>query len=153
MASRTALALLQPGSNHCGRVQLWICSMKFYAPFGFGGVLSCGLTHTAVIPLDLVKCHKQVGPQKYKGERQLVCLDSQLHFKRMVFVVWLKDGSDLHQLLYAGLLKFGFYEPLKSRIATRLERRTPISGAHHIFGCLYQHWSFCWHCPGSYGSC
>jgi len=26
----------------------------FFALCGFGGVLSCGLTHTAVVPLDLV---------------------------------------------------------------------------------------------------
>ncbi|KAB0338746.1 hypothetical protein FD755_025164 [Muntiacus reevesi] len=31
-------------------------SAKFYALCGFGGVFSCGLTHTAVVPLDLVKC-------------------------------------------------------------------------------------------------
>ena len=35
-------------------------SAKFYALCGFGGVLSCGLTHTAVVPLDLVKCRIQV---------------------------------------------------------------------------------------------
>lgn len=35
-------------------------SMKYYALCGFGGVLSCGLTHTAVVPLDLVKCRMQV---------------------------------------------------------------------------------------------
>uniref|UniRef100_A0A7N5KMQ0 Phosphate carrier protein, mitochondrial n=1 Tax=Ailuropoda melanoleuca TaxID=9646 RepID=A0A7N5KMQ0_AILME len=34
-------------------------SLKFYALCGFGGVLSCGLTHTAVVPLDLVKCRIQ----------------------------------------------------------------------------------------------
>ncbi|KAB0380753.1 hypothetical protein FD755_008537 [Muntiacus reevesi] len=39
-------------------------SVKFYALCGFGGVLSCGLTHTAVVPLDLVKCRMQVDPQK-----------------------------------------------------------------------------------------
>ena len=35
-------------------------SAKFYALCGFGGVLSCGLTHTAVVHLDLVKCRMQV---------------------------------------------------------------------------------------------
>ena len=35
-------------------------SMKYYAYCGFGGVLSCGLTHTAVVPLDVVKCRVQV---------------------------------------------------------------------------------------------
>ena len=34
--------------------------MKYYALCGFGGILSCGLTHTAVVPLDLVKCRIQV---------------------------------------------------------------------------------------------
>jgi solute carrier family 25 phosphate transporter 3 len=33
----------------------------------FGGILSCGLTHTAVVPLDVVKCKMQVFPEKYKG--------------------------------------------------------------------------------------
>lgn len=40
---------------------------KYYALCGFGGLLSCGLTHTAVVPLDLVKCRIQVDPAKYKG--------------------------------------------------------------------------------------
>lgn len=36
-------------------------SNKYYALCGLGGVLSCGLTHTMVTPLDLVKCRLQVG--------------------------------------------------------------------------------------------
>lgn len=35
-------------------------SAKYYALCGFGGILSCGITHTAVVPLDLVKCRLQV---------------------------------------------------------------------------------------------
>ena len=42
-------------------------SAKYYALCGFGGILSCGLTHTAVVPLDLVKCRIQVEPQKYRN--------------------------------------------------------------------------------------
>lgn len=34
--------------------------MKYFALCGFGGILSCGITHTAVVPLDLVKCRIQV---------------------------------------------------------------------------------------------
>jgi solute carrier family 25 phosphate transporter 3 len=34
---------------------------------GIGGILSCGLTHTFVVPMDLVKCRMQVDPAKYKG--------------------------------------------------------------------------------------
>ena len=42
-------------------------SGKYFALCGFGGILSCGTTHTAVVPLDLVKCRIQVDPAKYGG--------------------------------------------------------------------------------------
>lgn len=37
-------------------------SQKYLILCGFGGILSCGTTHTAVVPLDLVKCRMQVCP-------------------------------------------------------------------------------------------
>lgn len=41
-----------------GKIAMY--SPTFYAACTFGGILSCGLTHTAVTPLDLVKCNMQV---------------------------------------------------------------------------------------------
>ena len=35
-------------------------SAKYFAICGLGGILSCGITHTALVPLDLVKCRIQV---------------------------------------------------------------------------------------------
>jgi len=35
-------------------------STTYYAYCGLGGLLSCGITHTMVTPLDLVKCRLQV---------------------------------------------------------------------------------------------
>jgi hypothetical protein len=35
-------------------------SGQYYALCGFAGILSCGVTHTAIVPLDLVKCRIQV---------------------------------------------------------------------------------------------
>lgn len=35
-------------------------SAKYFAMCGLGGILSCGLTHTAMVPVDLVKCRVQV---------------------------------------------------------------------------------------------
>jgi solute carrier family 25 phosphate transporter 3 len=32
-----------------------------------GGILSCGITHTVVCPLDIVKVRKQVNPKMYKS--------------------------------------------------------------------------------------
>lgn len=40
---------------------------KYYALCAIGGILACGPTHTAVVPLDLVKCRMQVDPAKYKN--------------------------------------------------------------------------------------
>lgn len=45
-------------------------SAKYYAACTFGGLLACGLTHTAVTPLDLVKCRRQVDSKLYKGNFQ-----------------------------------------------------------------------------------
>ncbi|KAE8697331.1 Phosphate carrier protein [Hibiscus syriacus] len=42
-------------------------SPAFYGACTMGGILSCGLTHTAVTPLDLVKCNMQIDPAKYKS--------------------------------------------------------------------------------------
>ena len=42
-------------------------STKFFALCGVGGILSCGTTHTFVVPLDLVKCRLQVDQAKYKN--------------------------------------------------------------------------------------
>ena len=44
-------------------------SAKYYAICGFGGILSCGLTHTAVVPLDLVKCRIQVRTSRWSRPR------------------------------------------------------------------------------------
>jgi len=85
-------------------------SMKYYALCGFGGVLSCGLTHTAVVPLDLVKCRIQVDSAKYKN---IVT----------GFKVTLSEGGAKGLALgwaptffgysMQGLGKFGFYEVFK----------------------------------------
>ncbi len=33
---------------------------SYYAKCMAGGVMACGITHTAVVTLDLLKCRKQV---------------------------------------------------------------------------------------------
>jgi solute carrier family 25 phosphate transporter 3 len=42
-------------------------SAEYYAACTVGGILSCGLTHMAVTPLDVVKCNMQTDPGKYKS--------------------------------------------------------------------------------------
>ena len=35
--------------------------LSYYKKCMMGGILSCGITHTIVCPLDIVKCRMQVG--------------------------------------------------------------------------------------------
>jgi solute carrier family 25 phosphate transporter 3 len=50
--------------DKAGKIELY--SAKYYAACTFGGIMACGLTHTAVTPLDLVKCRRQVDSKMYK---------------------------------------------------------------------------------------
>jgi len=85
-------------------------SAKYYALCGFGGVLSCGITHTAVTPLDLVKCRLQVNSAKYQnlfnGFRVTVAEEG---------IKGLARGWAPTMMGYSiqGLGKFGFYEVFK----------------------------------------
>jgi len=85
-------------------------SGKYFALCAFGGVLSCGITHTAVTPLDLVKCRLQVNKDKYKtlGNGFKVTLAEQ--GARGLFLGWAPTciGYSMQ-----GLCKFGFYEVFK----------------------------------------
>jgi len=41
--------------------------LSYYAKCMIGGNLACGLTHTAIVTLDLIKCQRQVYPDKYSS--------------------------------------------------------------------------------------
>lgn len=56
---------IQAADANTGEVEFG--STQFYALCGLGGILSCGSTHTFVVPLDLVKCRLQVDQAKYKN--------------------------------------------------------------------------------------
>lgn len=76
-----------------------------------GGILSCGITHTAVTPLDLVKCRLQTNAEKYKsvGNGFKVTLAEE-------GVRGLGRGWAPTAIGYSlqGLGKFGFYELFKN---------------------------------------
>ncbi|CAH8457762.1 unnamed protein product [Schistosoma rodhaini] len=83
---------------------------KYYALCGLGGVLSCGLTHTGVVPLDLVKCRLQVDRAKYKNITH--------GFKTTVAEEGIRGlGKGWAPTFFGyslqGLGKFGFYEVFK----------------------------------------
>lgn len=48
-----------------GKIKMF--SPAYYAACTVGGSLCCWITHTAVTPLDVVKCNMQIDPAKYKS--------------------------------------------------------------------------------------
>ena len=86
-------------------------SLEYYAKCAFGGALSCGLTHTAVVPLDLVKCRIQVDPAKYKSIVTGFKVSVAEEGARGLAKGW---APTLIGYSIQGLGKFGFYELFKS---------------------------------------
>jgi len=86
-------------------------SGKYYALCGLGGVLSCGITHTAVTPLDLVKCRLQVNKEKYKSLGNGFKLTVAEQGARGLFLGWAPTAVGYSM---QGLCKFGFYEVFKN---------------------------------------
>ncbi|XP_054272449.1 phosphate carrier protein, mitochondrial-like [Macrosteles quadrilineatus] len=85
-------------------------SSKYLALCGLGGILSCGLTHTMVVPLDLVKCRLQVDPVKYKS----VVNGFKVTVAEEGFKALAKGWAPTFFGYSAqGLCKFGFYEYFK----------------------------------------
>lgn len=85
-------------------------STQYFVYCGIGGIISCGTTHTMVVPLDLVKCRLQVDAAKYKsvfnGFRVTLAEDG---------VKGLSKGWSPTFIGYSlqGLCKFGLYEVFK----------------------------------------
>merc|ERR1719434_131461 len=98
-------AALEPGAS-CE-----FGSPKYYALCGFGGLLSCGLTHTAVTPLDLVKCRLQVNKEKYKSLGNGFKVTVADGGTRALFLGWAPTAIGYSM---QGICKFGFYEFFKN---------------------------------------
>lgn len=86
-------------------------SPMYFAACSLGGILSCGLTHTAVTPVDLVKCNKQSNP----------ALFNKSVFGNMKIIMDAKGPMGLTRgwsptlvgYCFQGLGKFGLYEVFK----------------------------------------
>ncbi|XP_057330649.1 phosphate carrier protein, mitochondrial [Microplitis mediator] len=86
------------GSNH------------YFVLCGLGGILSCGLTHTMVTPLDLVKCRIQVDPDKYKNVVTGFKVSLQESGMKGLARGW---APTFFGYSMQGMFKFGLYEVFK----------------------------------------
>ncbi|KAI9120477.1 hypothetical protein K1719_007510 [Acacia pycnantha] len=58
-------SFMTPAPSEPGKIEMY--SPVYFVTCTVGGILSCGLTHMAATPLDLVKCNMQIDPTKYKS--------------------------------------------------------------------------------------
>jgi len=91
---------------------------SFFAYCGIGGILSCGITHTAVTPIDLVKCNAQANPKEFTGSFQgfkKIFSGEAASLGHKSGIVGLFKGWGPTAVGYSvqGLCKFGFYEFFK----------------------------------------
>ena len=83
---------------------------KYYALCGYAGILSCGITHTALTPLDMVKCRIQTNPGKYTGIFQGFKVSMAEGGVKGLARGWAPTAFGYSA---QGLGKFGFYEVFK----------------------------------------
>ncbi|KYN95134.1 mitochondrial phosphate carrier protein [Plasmodium reichenowi] len=85
-------------------------NLSYYSKCMFGGILSCGLTHTVITPLDVTKCRIQTYPNIYKNLFQSIKKIVKEEKVRSLTLGWTPTfvGYSLQ-----GLCKFGFYEIFK----------------------------------------
>ena len=88
---------------------------ELYSPKSFGvcavgGALCCGLTHTAVTPLDVVKCNMQTNPAKYPGIAAGFGVTAREGGARGLVKGWVPT---LFGYSIQGAAKFGLYEYFK----------------------------------------
>jgi len=93
-------------------------SGEYFALCGVGGILSCGLTHTFVTPLDLVKCNTQANPKEFPGtivgfKKIYTGQALQYGYKGGISGLFKGWGPTAVGYSVQGLCKFGFYEYFK----------------------------------------
>jgi solute carrier family 25 phosphate transporter 3 len=88
-----------------------------------GGILSCGLTHTAITPLDVTKCNMQVNPAKYSSLFGGMSTIAAEEGAGALIKGWLPT---LIGYSMQGFCKFGFYEIFKDVYANMVGEEAAI---------------------------
>ncbi|KAI9835206.1 MAG: hypothetical protein M1819_002576 [Sarea resinae] len=107
-AAREISKASQKTQEKTGPIELY--SAKYYAACTLGGLLACGVTHTAVTPLDLVKCRRQVDSKMYKGNFEAWGKIGRAEGIRGIYTGW---SPTLFGYSAQGAFKYGGYEFFK----------------------------------------
>ncbi|KAK3335395.1 mitochondrial carrier domain-containing protein [Cercophora scortea] len=107
-ATKEFEAASQKAQASAGKIELY--SAKYYAACTVGGLMACGLTHTAVTPLDLVKTRRQVDSKLYSGNFMAWRHIFRTEGVRGIFTGW---GPTFFGYSAQGAFKYGWYEYFK----------------------------------------
>lgn len=86
-------------------------SNEYYMKCAVGGAISCGATHTLIVPLDLVKCRMQVDKAKYPNMGTAFKVTLQEGGVKALGRGWAPTAIGYTM---QGICKFGFYEVFKN---------------------------------------
>ncbi|KAK1783694.1 mitochondrial carrier domain-containing protein [Copromyces sp. CBS 386.78] len=109
-AAREFDAASKKAQEKTGHIELY--SNQYFAACTFGGLMACGLTHTAVTPLDLVKTRRQIDSKLYKGNFQAWGHILRHEGVPGIFTGW---SPTFFGYMAQGAMKYGFYEYFKKK--------------------------------------
>ncbi|XP_053993116.1 uncharacterized protein LOC128884084 [Hylaeus volcanicus] len=105
-----SLANIVPSKEMSNQTLNHFHSSEYYGKCILGGLLSCGLTHTAIVPLDVTKCKMQVFPKTYPS----LILGLRYVYRQQGFKgLTLGWTPTLIGYSLQGMFKFGLYESFK----------------------------------------
>ena len=109
--------------------------MNYYSKCFFAGLFPCGLTHTLLTPLDIVKCRRQVRPELYTSLKQGLNLVFKQNGIRGLYLGWQPTiiGYSLQ-----GSFKYGFYEIFKDFFNVLDDVLYRLLVEVFIFPCIYK---------------
>jgi len=108
-------------SSVAPKKKIALYSTEYFGACMVGGVLSCGLTHTAVTPLDLVKCNMQANPTEFKGLGSGL---AKIYGTRGIPGLFTGWGPTFAGYSVQGAFKFGLYEYFKYKYSGAVDAET-----------------------------
>ncbi|KAG8056976.1 hypothetical protein GUJ93_ZPchr0002g24029 [Zizania palustris] len=107
-AREAAVVVGAPSEPPFGKIDMF--SPAYYATCGFGGAAACGLTHSAVTPLDVIKGNIQIDPAKYRSTSSAFGVVMREQGVRGFFRGW---APTFVGYSVQGAFKYGLYELFK----------------------------------------
>jgi len=118
------------------KIELYSAEYFYYC--GIGGILSCGLTHFAVTPIDLVKCNVQANPKQFPSTSAGFKLIGSGEAKSLGYDGGIRGlmrggGPTIVGYSVQGAFKFGFYEFFKYHFANFFDEKTAADYRSFIY--------------------